>query len=523
MLNPSRRFLALAFLSLPLLGARAETRQILSLDGEWQIAQGPLGAPPALFDRKIVVPGLVDMAQPAFDDVGVKSARRAAFWYEKKFPLAGPVPAVATLKIGKAFFGARVYLNGAEIGEHLPLFTPGYFDLQKNLKGNGAENELLIRVGANPDAIPATLPRGGDSEKHRYIPGIFDSVQLFLSGTPNIVRVQAVPDILAGQVHVQALLHNAGPDASTPLTLTVRETKSGEVVGTTDLPPLAVPSQQDTTVDADVVISHPRLWSPETPFLYTLQVRTDADQLTTRFGLREFHFDPASGHAFLNGRPYFLRGTNVSLYRFFEDPDRGNLPWDRTWVANFFHSFQLFHWNSFRYSIGFPPAFWYDIDDEQGLLVQDEFPIWGLAPEVTTAELVREYTEFMQEDWNHPSVVFWDAQNETLNDPRTGAALSQVRHLDLSHRAWENGWGGSQEATDVVESHPYHFGARATMPMLATMDKIPPYVPPNRFRSPLLINEYGGLWLQRNGLPTKATHTFYKVVNHLTHKPALIE
>ena len=34
------------------------------------------------------------------------------------------------------------------------------------------------------------------------------------------------------------------------------------------------------------------------------------------------------------------------------------------------------HWNSARYCIGFPPEIWYDIADEEGLLIQDEFPIW---------------------------------------------------------------------------------------------------------------------------------------------------
>ena len=34
------------------------------------------------------------------------------------------------------------------------------------------------------------------------------------------------------------------------------------------------------------------------------------------------------------------------------------------------------HWNSVRYCIGFPPEMWYDIADEEGLLIQDEFPIW---------------------------------------------------------------------------------------------------------------------------------------------------
>ena len=208
----------------------AEGRQTIDLDGDWKIAQGKMDAPPQLFDRKVPVPGLVDMALPAFEEVGVKSPQREAFWYRKVFRIKGDVPAVATLRVAKAFFGTRVYLNGQLVGEHLPLFTPGYFDLKKELKGRGASNDLVIRVGANPEAIPVTIPRGLDGEKSKYIPGIFDSVQLILSGTPNLLRVQAAPDITRGSVHVQALLQNAA--ASTPVTFTVKETASGIVVGT---------------------------------------------------------------------------------------------------------------------------------------------------------------------------------------------------------------------------------------------------------------------------------------------------
>ena len=233
--------------------------------------------------------------------------------------------------------------------------------------------------------------------------------------------------------------------------------------------------------------------------------------------MREFHFDPTSGRAYLNGQPYFMRGSNITLYRFFEDAERKSLPWDREWVRRLHHGFKDFHWNSLRYSIGFPPEFWYDIADEEGILLQDEFPIWGLDNHVPTAELVTEYTEYMQARWNHPSVVIWDAQNESLNTPQTGEALEQVRHLDLSHRPWDNGWGGVKEETDPYEAHPYHFLAnQKTMQSLATALKIPDYAFPlnldlilSRYRAAILINEYAGIWLQRNGLPTKVSRPFY--------------
>ena len=47
------------------------------------------------------------------------------------------MPEVALLKIHKACYGTRVILNGHDLGEHLPCFTPAYFDVKPFLKGDG--------------------------------------------------------------------------------------------------------------------------------------------------------------------------------------------------------------------------------------------------------------------------------------------------------------------------------------------------------------------------------------------------
>ena len=96
--------------------------------------------------------------------------------------------------------------------------------------------------------------------------------------------------------------------------------------------------------------------------------------------MREFKFDPATGRAMLNGKPYFMRGSNITLYRFFEDSECGNLPWDEKWVRLLHQRVKDMHWNCLRYCIGFPPEAWYDIADEAGILIQDEFPIWFGGP-----------------------------------------------------------------------------------------------------------------------------------------------
>ncbi len=511
----------------------AVRRRTILLDGDWQVAQGAMDKMPDRFDRTVPVPGLVDLAQPEFKLVGFKEGLklRQAFWYRRTFRLDGPVPAVARLKINKAKYGTRVFLNGQHVGDHLPCFTPAWFDVREHLRGDGAENELLIRVGAYRTSVPRSVPDGWDFEKYRYIPGIYDSVQLILSGTPHIVRVQTVPDIERSRVRVVAWLANAGPAADVVLRLNICEASSGKPAGSATAGPVHIERGGKAKLDTFVSIRNCRLWSPADPFLYRLEACTGQDTLSVRFGMRTFRFDPKSRCAILNGKPYPLRGTNVCVYRFFEDEARGDLPWRKDWVRKLHEKFRSMHWEAIRYCIGFPPQLWYDVADELGFLIQDEFPIWYLAPknsfgvwwpkELTADELASEYAAWMQERWNHPCVVIWDAQNETASGGVTAEAIRRVRRLDLSDRPWDNGWEPPVAPTDMLESHPYifsqlwHAKRMEQHPIRRLAKGQLPWVfadRQNKLPNAIVINEYGWLWLTRDGQPTSLTGNIYRLL-----------
>ena len=141
--------------------------------------RGENGPGPRLFDRTVPVPGLASLATPAFadppgpkvrdrDKVPQKDPKRDAFWYRRTFRLDQPAPAVAVLKVHKAMFGTRVILNGQVLGDHRPSFTPGYFNAKPALKAG--ENELLIRVGADRDAVGPGVPSGSTSRRSGTFP-----------------------------------------------------------------------------------------------------------------------------------------------------------------------------------------------------------------------------------------------------------------------------------------------------------------------------------------------------------------
>ncbi|MEI6218984.1 MAG: glycoside hydrolase family 2 TIM barrel-domain containing protein, partial [bacterium] len=500
--------LATGVMSPAVVHAVSTARQVITLDGNWDVEQGGMDAAPTSFTHKIAVPSLVDMAQPAFSDIGAQSGQRAAFWYRRTFKVEGPVPAVARLKIAKATFGSRAIINGKLLGDHLPCFTPGYFDAQAALKTG--ENEILIRIGADPSCLPPTQPWGRDDEKKLYPPGIFDSVELILSGTPHILRVQAVPDIDKKSVTIHAWVRDAKTPAATKLHFTVREVSTGKVAGEGDCT-IEAGAGPERTGSSTVVLANCRLWSPEDPFLYEIETQGEADVMTARFGMRTFRLDGVTGRAILNGKPYFLRGSNSCLYRFFEDPLRGDKPWREEWVVRLHKAFTFMHWNMLRYSIGLAPEPWYRIADEQGILIQDEFPIWEMAGGPFKAEdLAKEYTEWMQERWNHPCVVIWDACNETGN-AEIGKAINMVRSQDFSGRPWDNGWAPPVASNDCFEVHNYHFkDKKFELKYLGAVPKAPVG---NKFKETgkhaMILNEYGWLWLNRDGGTTTLTSELY--------------
>lgn len=507
----------------------ASMRRVVSLDGTWQIADGKMDPVPDAFDRRVPVPGLVSLARPPFVDppgpkvadrnkVPQKDPKRDAFWYRRTFRLDQAVPAVAVLKVRKAMFGTRAILNGRVLGDHLASFTPGYFDAKQALRAG--ENELVIRVGADRDAVGPSIPSGFDYEKERYIPGIFDSVELILSGTPHFTQIQAVPEVATGTVRVQAALRNDGEAARTPITWIIREARSGREAGRLVTEGVTLAKGEERVLETQIPIKGCRFWSPEDPFLYTLEADSGSDRIQTRFGMRELRFDPATGRALLNGKPYFMRGSNITLYRFFEDSECNDLPWQSRWVRLLHERVKDMHWNCLRYCIGFPPEAWYDIADEVGILIQDEFPLWHggtgwstWPADLKSEELAKEFAEWMRERWNHPCVVVWDASNETAS-PEIAPAIHQVRGLDLSGRPWDNSYNEPIEPGDVFESHPYHFNAaKFRLRDLGMADPIPQG---NQLhddgKHAVIINEYGWHWVNRDGTPTTLTQDIYRSV-----------
>ena len=490
----TRLTLLLALLVLSPQIALAAGREVISLDGQWQVADGKSRGPiPAEFTHSAPVPGLTNLATPPFENVDAFFSRehlarrisgklapedwltkywkgkvdqdRDYFWYQKTFR-ARPARAVALLKINKAQFGTAVWLNGQKLGEYAGCFTASYYHLEKALRWD-ADNTLVVRIGAHPAVLPDTYPTGSDFEKIKWTPGIYDSVSLIFCDNPLIETIQVAPRIVqwrSRRADPREELRSAAVSAS--LTHTVTTWKGSQPVAASEPQARRPASRAKNRLSCRRSrLPNAQLWTPEDPFLYVVESSTGGDAVKTRFGMREFRFDGATKRAYLNNQVYYLRGSNITLHRFFEDPLCQDLPWKEEWVRKLLGDLpKKMHWNYFRFCIGPVPDRWLDICDEVGLLIQNEFFVWTGRPGWNkdysrthdADEMIRQYKDWMRDNWNHPSVAVWDANNETLDAGlRDEESFPAVRSLDLSNRPWENSYNTPAGPDDPVEDHPY--------------------------------------------------------------------
>lgn len=518
-------------------------RVTISLNGTWEIEESTLPDKiPAKFHREVEVPGLVNTSKPFFEGVdmfyskeyysnswakpslikldinpdtmktGYSFQKRNYFWYRKSFQTKPGFEAVI-LKVNKAQFGTMVLVNGKKAGEYNGCFSAQYYNITNLIKSRGT-NTVVIRIGAHPAVLPPSVPAGNDFEKRHWTPGIYDDVSVIFTNYPFIETLQVAPDIHKNEIVVQPVVILKPGAGLLKLTGRVNEWKSGKEVSVVTK---EFDSEGETrqTVLFSIPVSDARLWSPEDPFLYTLNLSTGSDDINVRFGMRELRFDTPTKRAYLNDKIIFLRGSNITLHRFFDDSLCLNHPWDEQWVRKLLTGLpKKYNWNSFRFCIGPVPDKWFDIADEAGLLIQNEYFIWSYRPYWDRELLKTHLADWMRDCWNHPSVAWWDINNETREPVLTGL-ITELRKLDLSGRAWDNGYNLPEGDNDPVEDHNYKFYSSRFWQDGWNQQKFIEGMAEKTTNSPhptahaVVLNEYGWLWLKRNGESTLLTSPVY--------------
>ena len=534
-----------------MLFAQEEGRTTISLNGEWDFDQTKTAFPPAKFTRKIPVPGLIHLAVPRITDYEKffqRPEKEAVTeenhnfmenmdytpmynWYRRIIKVDKSLnDKQLFLTIKKSQYVTVVYVNGMLMGRSIECYTPIDLNITGAVKF-GQENEILIQVGDRA-WLPSEAAGSTDKEKVHYLPGIWDDVFISATGKLKVDKVLFLPSLEKQSVTAKILVRSAYPpqmtygatmEDSCRMKFTIKEKISGKIVAEQTLNGLAKRDNK-TYFELKIPVKDPVAWTPETPFLYEGEVRIYdhdrlADDYTVKFGIRDFY---ANGRSFmLNGSRYFLRGTNITLQRFFEDPDCGNLVWDKEWVKKLLIDIpKSIDWNAMRVCVGIVPDFWYDLCDEYGIVLQNEWFYWQTHG--WDEQIRQEYTNWVWSDGNHPSIVIWDAINENWNSYIGNTLIPELKQLDPT-RIWDAGYMTSKEMggnDEMDEPHPYK--ALTLMPA----DEVKTYFEKHPYDLgcldnwennreimeagvPQLVNEYGWIWLWRDGRPSKLTVNNY--------------
>lgn len=460
--------------------ARDPSPFVRSLNGDWRFT---------LVDRPEAIPA--DFAARDFDDAGWSALPVPSNWtmhghdrphytnVQMPFPLAAPnvpdenptglyrtafeVPADwdgrrIVLRIGAAESVLYVWVNGQAVGMGKDSRLPQDFDVTAFVKP-GADNLLACAVVKWSDASYI------EDQDQWWMGGIHRDVELIASAPTHIADVFAraglEDDHATGALSVTVKLgFTAEPDNGWEVEAQLYDG---------DVPVLDAPLRKKVwsavkghspyrpalgQVTLESAVPAPRLWSSETPNLYTLVIslhRGDGpvDEATSvRVGFRRVEL--GDRELLINGRPVMIAGMN----RHEHHPVRGKAITREDMLADVLLMKQ-FNVNAVRTSHYPNHAAWYELCDEYGLYLVDEADIeshdflHGLCRDPRYAsQFLERGLRMVERDKNHPSIILWSLGNESGYGPNHDAMAGWIRQYDPSRPLHYEGaiWGWDPSA-----------------------------------------------------------------------------
>ncbi|MGV3589962.1 MAG: glycoside hydrolase family 2 protein [Adhaeribacter sp.] len=478
----------------------------LNLNGLWDYALQPKSQQenkPTAFAGKILVPFPVESA---LSGVGKTAGQDTVLWYRKSVTIPAKLRKQnVLLHFGAVDWLADVFVNGQKVGTHQGGYDPFSFDITSALKGSGPQ-EIAVRVWDPTDGGPQ--PRGKQIKKPQsiwYTPvtGIWQTV--WLEGVPKtyILATKQTPNIDQQNLTVTAKVQNLG--ANDRLRISAWNGKNKI-------------SEKEVAANAEAVlpVSNPKLWSPDSPFLYDLRVAVVrngkvVDEVKSYFAMRKISMAPdANGiqRMLLNNKFVFQYGP---LDQGWWPDGLYTAPTDEALLFDIEKTKEM-GFNMIRKHVKVEPARWYYHCDKLGMLVWQDMPSgdmgnsWeprpGIIGKGTEKERTPESEKIFRTEWqaimdanhNFPSIVVWVPFNEAWGQFKTEEITNWTMKYDPSRLVNSASGGNFHPVGHILDLHNY---PEPAMPA------------PNLFgaKQIIVLGEFGGL-----GLPIEG-HTWQQTKN----------
>lgn len=422
---------------------RHQQEQWLGLDGAWQFRLDPgdrgKGANwhqrPEALSEEISVPGCWQGQGFGREEPEIvrdfrlrartlRATYKGTGWYARSFRVPEHWEGRRLwLNFGGVHPSAEVWVNGQPVGGNSLPFVPFGLEIT-GIARPGQDNQVVVRVYEHHRALGMAYNWQGNWS------GLYRSVELAVTGETFLERLRLWPSVREGRIRIFARIADT-ERAGGPLTLrgTVQAVEGSEAIATAEAP------VEQGTVFLDLPVPDPRLWSPETPNLYRVDVallrgEETLDARAERVGFVEL--STCGKHFLINGQPYYLRGTGD----FLAHPETASPDTDRERWRRKLRVLREYGYNYVRCQSYVPAPEYFDVADEVGLLVQSEMGVlgaWGGHsiwhvypwPQPTPDHrqiLQRQWDLVVERDVNHPSANLYCMSNEWPADmpfPRT--------------------------------------------------------------------------------------------------------
>ena len=345
-------------------------------------------------------------------------------WYRKSFTLpAFKDGKKALLIFDGAMSEAQVFINGQKVGDWAYGYSYFYFDITKFIK-EGQENILAVRLENHP-------------ESSRWYPGagLYRKVEIIVKDKVNFEQwgTFITNPIITEKVAKVKL--NSVVNGDDIRVVTEIKNVDGKVVGSN-----ASQEKIGTEVEQNIAISAPNLWTPETPYLYTANLKLYQggqlkDAQTIRFGIRDIAYKAGKGFL-LNGEVTKFKG--VCLHH-----DLGPIgaAVNKAALRRQLVILKEMGCNAIRSSHNMPSHEQLELCDEMGFLfLAESFDEWA-KPKVKNG-YNRFFNEWAEKDVenlvratrNHPCIVMWSSGNE-VPDQWGSIGVKRAKWLqDIFHR-----------------------------------------------------------------------------------------
>ena len=469
-----------------------------NLNGLWEYAISGGIEKPLKFDGQILVPFAIESQ---LSGVQKRIMANETLWYKRIFKIPSEwKKKQIRLNFGAVDWQAEVFVNGKSMGVHQGGYDSFSFDITNALKPG---EEQLLEVLVWDPTSEGTQPRGKQVTEPNgiwYTPvsGIWQTVWIEPVPEVSIETIRMRPDIDTERIIIKAIGNRKIEDGYSIL---VNVFDKGTKVAT---------GKGALEKEMDIKIENPKLWSPENPFLYDLEVimlknGKKVDEVTSYFGMRKISMgkdDDGHVRMMLNNGILFQYGTLDQGWwpdGLYTAPTDEALRYD-------IETTKKLGFNMIRKHVKVEPARWYYHCDRLGMLVWQDMPNgdksadWrgpsgydGRTMERNAQSEHQFYTEWkaiMDANYNKPSIVMWVPFNEGWGQFNTMEVVKWTMDYDTSRLVDGPSGGNFFPVGHAVDEHRYPGPGMPETELHA----------PNIFKDRVLVlGEFGGLGLPIEG------------------------